>query len=386
MLDDLNWPTWPIYGDEEAEAVERVIRSNQLFADREVRTFEEMYAQYIGSEYVLGVGNATQGLHLSLAALGVGVGDEVIVTPFSFIASASCVLMQNAVPIFADIESESLGLCPIDVEAKITSRTKAIIVVHMFGYPAEIEALNNLAKKYNIALIEDASHSHGAKKNGESIGTFGDIGVFSLHQRKVLSVGDGGVICIKRKDVFEKIFRLRSFGHTDLSYNYRMTEFAGALGQVQLNKLDEQNEIRRKNYEVIKSQLEDNKFIKVRSCRENEYGVYYAVELEVLNNDFNWIKTRLQKLQDHGITIRETFVQPGLNHHAHFNPAEEPPRGLPWLHPNYNGSMKELKYKDLKFPVAENFCSPRLLEFYVHPPVDFDLVSKATGMINQLFK
>jgi dTDP-4-amino-4,6-dideoxygalactose transaminase len=167
----------------------------------------------------LGLGNATQGLHLALAALDVGEGDEVLVTSYSWISTASCILMQNAVPVFCDIESESLGMCPQDMESKITPFTKAVIMTHMFGYPAKIKELSQICKKYSIPLIEDASHAHGAEVDGKKLGTYGDISVFSLHQRKTLSVGDGGILCTDNDEVANKVYRLRSFGDEDLSYN-----------------------------------------------------------------------------------------------------------------------------------------------------------------------
>ena len=382
----IDWPIWPQYGQEEYDAVQRVIKSNQLFADKEVREFEQKYAEYIGSEYVLGIGNATHGLHLSLAALDIGVGDEVIVTPYSFISSASCVLMQNAIPIFCDIENESLGLCPKDIEKKISERTKAIIVVHMFGYPAKIKEIVEIAKKHKLAIIEDASHAHGAKSHDINIGNFGEISVFSLHQRKVLSVGDGGIICMKNKEHYEKIYRMRSFGHTELSYNYRMTEFAGALGKVQLEKLDIQNEIRRDNFKVLSENLKNNTSLFIRSCRDHEYGVYYAIEIEVLSDDLQTIRSKVNILKDIGISIRETFVQPSLHKHPHFNPSVTPARGLPWEHPNYDGVMKNKSYKDLDLPNANKYCSPRILELYVHPPVNQELIEKTVSAINDIFK
>ena len=384
-FDKIDWPRWPQYGQEEQDAVLRVIKSNQLFADKEVREFEESYSKYLGCKHALGIGNATEGLHLSLAALDIGIGDEVIVTPFSFISSASCVLMQNAVPVFCDIESESLGLCPNDIEKKISKRTKAIIVVHMFGYPARISEIMEVARKYNLYVVEDASHAHGASVDDIKIGTFGDISVFSMHQRKVLSVGDGGVVCTDRADLYEKIFKLRSFGHVELSYNYRMTEFAGALGKIQLSKLDEQNIIRRDNYVYLSEMLKDNRSLRVRSCRSNEYGVYYAIVIEVLNDYIDEIKVRVDYLKEVGVDIRETFVQPPLHKHLHFNPESDPARGAPWNHAEYDGVMQGGGDGKQLLNNAEKYCSPRILELYAHPPVNNKMIKKCADVINYVF-
>ena len=204
-----SWPSWPIYGDDEANAVSRVIKSNQLYADKEVKCFERLYADYLNIKHCLGLGNATQALHLAITALGIGEGDEVLVTSYSWISTASCILMQNAVPVFCDIESDSLGICPEDLESKITSFTKAVIITHMFGYPAKIKQVREICLRHGLYLIEDASHAHGACVDNQKIGTFGDISVFSLHQRKSLSVGDGGLLCTNNDKIAEKSFSLK---------------------------------------------------------------------------------------------------------------------------------------------------------------------------------
>jgi len=361
----VNWPAWPQYGDEEQAAVSGVIASNQLFADRQVRQFEDQFSEYVGVEYALGLGNATEGLHLALAALDVGAGDEVIVTPYSWISSVSCVLMQNAIPIFCDIEPESLGLCPADVERRITKRTKAIILVHMFGYPAKIAQFVELSERYGIPLIEDASHAHGASSDGRKMGSFGAISVFSLHQRKSLSVGDGGVLCTNSPTIFEKVRRLRSFGHEELSYNYRMSEFAGALGQVGLGKLDAQNAVRSSNAEYLSDLLADSPDFAVRLGRPDEVPAFYAVLLDV-NTPIPDLDFQLERIAEAGVPIRKTW---GLLHlHPHFNPDVVPARGLPWRADNYDGSMRNAEYREVSLPVATGLCPDNVLELYVHPP------------------
>ncbi|NBY56823.1 MAG: hypothetical protein EBQ57_00505 [Actinobacteria bacterium] len=191
----VDWPTWPQFGEEEATAVADVVRSQQLFAATQVKKFEQDFAQFLGSKRAVGIGNATQGLHLALASLDIGEGDEVITTPCSWISSSSCILMQNAVPVFIDIESESLGMDPALIERAITPLTKAILPVHILGYPARIPEICEVAKAHGIPVVEDASHAPGASVNGKMVGTFGVMGVFSLQQRKTISTGDGAELC-----------------------------------------------------------------------------------------------------------------------------------------------------------------------------------------------
>lgn len=379
MDQKVDWPTWPQFGDEEAAAVAEVVRSQQLFAAAQVKKFENEFAQFLGSKRAVGIGNATEGLHLALAALDVGEGDEVIVTPCSWISSSSCVLMQNAVPVFADIESESLGLDPAAVERAITPLTKAIIPVHILGYPARIEEICEVAASRGIPVIEDASHAPGASVNGKMVGTFGAMGVFSLQQRKTISTGDGGVICTDDDALADKLWRLRSFGDPELSYNYRMTEFAGVLGQIGLRKLGAHNEERAWAAHYLSKLFDGHPKIRIRHPRKHEVGVYYAVaiELEVTDDE----STRLMDLLvARGYPIRKVF--PPLNRHPHFNPLTPPARGLPWQHPSYSGAMRNVSYKDLDFPVSYEFCYGRVVELYAHPGITAEQLEHFAADLN----
>ena len=384
-----HFPSWPIFGEQEAEAVEAVIRSGQLFASDKVQKFEKDFGKYIGTDFALGLGNATQGLHLCLAALGIGLGDEVIVTSYSWISTASCILMQNAVPIFCDIEEDTLGIDPDKIEKLITRRTKAIICVHMFGYPCKIREIKSIAEKYNLALIEDASHAHGAELNGKKIGTFGDVSAFSLHQRKALSVGDGGMVCTDNALLAEKIYKMRSFGSNELSYNYRMTEFAGALGTVRLQKLDEQNHQRRKNSiflnQLIAKKLGD--FLEPLSVNSDSKTVHYANVLKITDEGTKSIDSKyLKLLEGSSLPIRKTWSP--LHYHPNFNPSRNcrPARGLPWELDAYDGKMRHTQYKNLYLPVVEKFCPHKILEVYVHPPCAETEMQTALKHLQRLFK
>lgn len=379
----IKWPNWPNYGNDEYEAVSRVIKSNQLFAEKEVKSFEHEFAQYIKVKNALGVGNATQGLHLALAALNIGAGDEVITTTFSWISSASCILMQNAVPVFTDIEESSLGICPKSLEENITRRTKAIILVHLFGYPSQIDQIIEIANRYDLPIIEDASHTHGATYKNNKIGSFGKISVFSLHQRKTISVGDGGVVCTDDDDIANKIYQLRSFGNEELSYNYRMTEFAGALGKVGLSKLDEHNDIRIKNAECLASHLDSVEGIKVRLNLPNTKSVYYSLVLELTSELGSKIDIIVEKANDFGLPLKKTWEP--LNFHPHFNPINSPARGVPWRWGIYDGSYcKDKDYKDLVFPIAFEYCYNRIIELPIHPPVNTEDIYSAALIIKNI--
>ena len=254
------WPVWPKYDSECVNLVKKIIKSNKIFNGPKVKEFEKSFKKYNNSNYAVAVGNGTQGLHLALSAFNVGYNDEVIVTNFSWISSASCILMQRAKPVFCDIEKNYLGIDPEEIEKKITKKTKAIIVVHMYGIICKIDKIVKIAKKYKLKLIEDASHAHGASHKSIKSGNFGDIGVFSLHQRKNIPSGEGGIVVCKNKEIAKKIFKLRSFGHAELSYNYRMSEFSAILASYYLKKLDRENLIRKKKINYLIAKLNNKKF------------------------------------------------------------------------------------------------------------------------------
>jgi dTDP-4-amino-4,6-dideoxygalactose transaminase len=371
-----SWPTWPKLNQHHEEAVVRVLRSNQLYAATEVAAFEKEYADYLNARHTIGVGNATQGLHLALCALGVGSGDEVIVTPYSWISSASCVLMQNSIPIFADIEPDSFGICPDALIKLITKRTRAVILVHMFGLASKVDMVLDICKSHNIALIEDASHSHGAKLNGKSLGTFGDIGVFSLHQRKAISTGDGGIMCTNNDNLYEKLRKLRSFGSEQLSFNYRMTEFSAALARVGLRSLDGDNEKRRRNHAALVEGLK-NSVCKVIEPRSGVEAVFYSNLLDI-NLPSVKQDSILERCSRLGIPLKRTW-QP-LNLHPHFKRQNMINNVAPWDH-------VDTFYEDpamAQLPISKEFQEKRLFELDCHPLVDELLLQEVAKDLNEI--
>ena len=368
-----NWEKWPKYNQNHARAVNEVIVSNQLFAAEKVRKFEEAYSNYIGSKYALGLGNATQGLQLSLHALGIGYGDEVIVTPYSWISSASCVLMQGAIPIFVDIEPESFGISPELLERAITKKTKAVILVHMFGYPAKVKEISEICKKYSINLIEDASHAHGGKFKNQNLGTFGDISVFSLHQRKALPLGDGGIICTNKKKIFEDIYQMRSFGHKKLSYNYRMTEFAGALGLECLKNLDKENLIRRENHNFLAENL-NNSIFRVIEPIKDSYAVYYSNLIEI-DLPLKKQKDLLSYANSANLLLKRTW-QP-LNKNPSFMRENMNNNFAPW--DNHYENFEEPN--TLNLPISEEYQEKRLFELDCHPLITKKEIKQAAEFL-----
>lgn len=243
----------PLIGEEEINAVAEVLRSGMLAQGREVELFEREFASYIGVNYAVAVCNGTAALDLALKALGIKRGDEVITTPFTFVASANAILYQGAKPVFADIDEKTFNLNPDDVVEKITPRTKAVLAVHLYGQPCDMEALLEICEDHNLLLIEDCAQAHGAEFREKKVGSFGDVATFSFYPTKNMTTGEGGMVVTSNEEVARKLRILRDhwqtskYVHEELGYNFRMTNIAAAIGRVQLRKLEGWNKKRAEN-------------------------------------------------------------------------------------------------------------------------------------------
>ena len=232
----------------EIDAVNSVLNTRWLSLGPKIGEFEHAFADYVGTAHAIGVNSGTSGLHLAMVAAGVGPGDEVITPSFSFIASANCVLYERGKPVFVDIDLSTGNIDPSCIEAAITPRTKAIIPVHAFGQPADMDPILEIAARYNLAVIEDACEAIGAEYKGRQAGTLGEAAIFAFYPNKQMTTGEGGMIITDNED-WANLFRsLRNQGrdvfdawlnHTRLGYNYRMDELSAALGVSQLARLEE---------------------------------------------------------------------------------------------------------------------------------------------------
>jgi perosamine synthetase len=233
----------------ERRAVMRVLRSDRLSLGPHAQDFEEKIAEYAGRTYGVAVNSGTAGLHLIVRALGIGKGDEVITTPFSFVASANAILYEGAKPVFVDIDSKTLNIDTSKIEEAITKKTKAILAVDVFGHPADWDAILRMAKKYNLAVIEDSAEAIGAAYRGMRCGSFGSASVFSFYPNKQMTTGEGGIIITNSKKIAELCRSMANqgrsvksgewFDHVRLGYNYRMPEMEAALGLEQFKRLPE---------------------------------------------------------------------------------------------------------------------------------------------------
>jgi perosamine synthetase len=235
----------PLIGDLEVAAVEMVLRSGHLAQGAEVSHFEEEFARALGVDHAVAVANGTVAIEIGLQTLGIGPGDEVIVPSFTFIATANAVRRVGATPVFADIDPKTFCLSAATTEPHLTTRTRAVIAVHLYGHPADIEGLDMLTNQAGIHLIEDTAQGLGASWEGRNVGTFGEVGTFSLYATKNITTGEGGMITTSNPAVAETARALRAHqstavnGRLQVASNARMTDIAAAIGRVQLDRLDE---------------------------------------------------------------------------------------------------------------------------------------------------
>jgi len=250
----------PLVGEEEKEAVLAVLESGQLAQGSRTEAFEQAFATYIGTKHAIAVNSGTAALIVALQAHGVGPGDEVITSPFSFIATATSILACGARPVFADIDPFDLNLDPATVEAAITPRTKAVMPVHIFGHPARITEIADLCAARGLSLVEDAAQAHGAEHQGRRVGGFGS-GCFSFYPTKNMTTGEGGIITTGDDEVARMCRVIRNHGqerryhHEYLGLNWRMTDLAAAIGNVQLGHLEEWNEARIRNAGALSNRI-----------------------------------------------------------------------------------------------------------------------------------
>lgn len=289
-----------LFSHKEEQAVLKVLRSGQLAQGETVAAFEEQFASYIGSKYAVAVASGTVALHIALLALGIGPGDEVITTPYSFIASTNAILYVGATPVFVDI-GEDFNIDTHKIEAKITRRTKAILPVHLFGYPCDMKAISHIAERHNLKIVEDACQAHGATYDGTKVGSFGDAGCFSFYATKNMTTGEGGMIVTDNKKMSEYAKMARSHGsrvryhHEFLGYNARMTELSAALGMVQLQKLDQCNEKRMSHAAIYNKQLAGIPSLITPKVTERASQVYHQYTVRILRRG-NMTRTRLMNV------------------------------------------------------------------------------------------
>lgn len=287
----------PQIGDEEKKAVMEVLDSGMIAQGPRTKAFEEAFAEMCGVKHAVATSSGTTALHVALLANGIGPGDEVITSAFTFIASANSILFTGARPVFVDIDPRTFNLHPDMIEAAITPKTKAIMPVHLYGLACDMDPILRIAEKHNLAVIEDACQSHGAAYKGKKVGSFG-TGTFSLYPTKNITSGEGGMITTNDSVVDEKCRVIRQHGmrrryyHDELGFNFRMTDVHAAIGLAQLKKLEKFNAQRQANGKFLSENL---KGVVVPYIPEGQTHVFHQYTVRVSGGKRDALRAHLQE-------------------------------------------------------------------------------------------
>ncbi len=281
----------PIIGDEEIENVVEVLKSGMIAQGPKVEEFEQKFAEWVGAEYGIAVNSGTAALHTALLACDIGPGDEVITTPFTFIASGNSIVYTGAKPVFADIDLKTYTLSPDAIEDAITENTKAIMPVQLYGQSAEMDRINEIAEKYGLIVIEDAAQAHGATFKGQKVGSMGDMSCFSFYPTKNMTTSEGGIITTDDEELADSARMFRAHGatvryhHNAIGYNFRMTDISAAIGLAQLKNIDEFNDKRIANADYLNKGLADVDGIITPYCADGSKHVYHQYTIRVEKGD-----------------------------------------------------------------------------------------------------
>ena len=396
-------PLVPIIGEEEKQAVMEVLDSGRLSAashtnimgaDR-ARRFEEEFAAFCGAKHAVAVNSGTAALHVALAASGIGPGDEVLVPSYTFTATASAVLMHNAIPIFVDVEPHSFCMDPAKAEEAISPATRAMIPVHLLGNVADMDSLLDIARRHNLIVIEDTAQSPGAALVGRVAGTMGELGTFSFQESKNMMTGEGGMVITDREELAERCRLVRNHGEVFmqdkarsyvaniLGWNYRVTEMEAALGRVQLRHLAQWNEIRRENAAYLSEHLAGSPFAPPYVAE----GVRHVFHLFGMRYDEQEVgvprSVIMEALAAEGIPSTSGYPHPLYKNPLFQERLVYGAEGCPFTCNRHN--RREVDYSQVHHPVAEDLCSSRAIwTDMVRPPLGIDDMREVVSAIEKI--
>ncbi len=371
------------FGEEEKKLVLEVLESKELsgflaspgekfLGGKKVRELEDLFEDYYNIKHALAIQSATAGLHTAVAALNVNPGDEILVTPYSMCASATAAVMHNAIPIFVDIDENTFNMNPKKIKEAISPETKAIIVVHLFGYPAEMDVIMQIAKENNLMVIEDAAQAPGSEYRRKPIGTIGDVGVFSFNQNKTISTGEGGVLVTNDDELAKRIELIRNHGEVVVEhypvkniagivgYNYRMTELEAAVGIAQFRKLDKLNSWRIELAEYLTQKL--NRFYPlITTPHISEYSkhVYFVYPMKFNAKEIGVHRGKFaEAVRAEGVPLYGGYVRPIYLEPMYQQLLAYGDNGFPFKGPHM---IKEISYPKGTAPVCERMHYEELL-------------------------
>lgn len=359
---DFAWPTWPIHDHTEEAALLEVLRSGKWWFGERVRQFESQFAAFQGARQAVTCTNGTTAIEMALRGLGVVAGDEVIVPPYTFIATASAVVTVGAVPIFADILPDTLCLDPADVANKITPRTKAVIPVHVAGRIADMDRLKALAEQHDLAILEDSAHAWGSQLEGQGAGTLGRCGTFSFQETKNITAGEGGILVTNDQELAELCRSFTHCGRTKgsawydhdvLGSNLRMTEFQAAVLIAQLARLESQIRCRERNAQQIDQTLAElPSFRRLAPAPRMNRRSYHMYIFRVDEPSLETTRDRvIQALNAEGVPVTAGWYRPLYLNGVFRNAHHGPPHGI-----RAPLAASAIDYSQLSCPVCEQVC------------------------------
>lgn len=307
----------PLLGGKERKYVDDCLKTNWISsAGKYVRLFEEKFSRYCGAGHGIATTNGTTALHLALAAAGIGKGDEVIMPTFTIASPAFAAIYCGAKPVFVDSQPDTWNIDPDKIEAKITKKTKAILPVHIYGHPCDMDAIMRIARKHKLLMIEDAAEAHGAEYKGKKVGGLGHVGCFSFYGNKVITCGEGGMVVTSNKKIAERCRRLKDLGflkerrywHEELGFNYRMTNIQAAIGLAQFERIERYIGMRRKNAFRYNALLKDIPGLTLPVERPGVKNVYWMYAI-LIQKEFGMdARVLMTHLKAKGIETRTFFI------------------------------------------------------------------------------
>jgi dTDP-4-amino-4,6-dideoxygalactose transaminase len=387
------FPEWPVFEEAEIDRIAEILRSGETHSGSSavVREFEEAFAEWNGVEHAVTCNSGTSALHVALAAVGVGPGDEVIVPPRSYVSSASAVVYQDAVPVFADIDPDTHNLDPESVREGVSEHTAAILPVHIAGNPCEMDAILDIADEHGLAVVEDCAQAHGATYEGAAVGTFGDVNAYSFQNSKILTTaGDGGMVTTDDDDLAEFCREFRHMGfpahhdydqldiyqHNRLGYNYRMTPLNAAVGLSALDRVDGYIETRRENAAALDAGLADIEGVTPMQVTEGGRCTYYWYYGTVAVEEFAVDRDRfIEAVAAEGVNAR-VGTGAELYTTAFFREKD----ALAWDERLYDG---DVSYEGTVCPTAHE-VGKRSFALAVEPPADTEDMADTVAAVEKV--
>ena len=370
----------PIVGDEEIEAVKSVLKSGMLAEGKVARQFEREFAEYVGTKFATVTSNGTTALSTVLEALGIQPGDEVITSPFTFIASANSIAMLGAVPIFVDIKRDTYNIDPDLIEAAITARTKAIMPIHIFGMPADMKRIMEIANQHDLLVVEDACQAHGSTIDGKMVGSFGHAGTYSFYATKNMMTGEGGMVTTNDEELIDRMLSIKNHGrgkqggysHFRVGYNSRMLDMVAAIGIEQLKRMPEVVKKRRKTAQMYNNLFSDYDSVRPQVA-DNGFESGYHLYAPQLHSDKMSRDQMVQALRDNGVGSRAVYAIPCHRQNTYLDISQ-------WRWAKY---IDYPNYSKVNLPISEEVGATHF-DIPVHPMLTEDEIKHICAVLRKV--